>query len=136
MSRRYIIQPLRFGAGRGAASTDDSGTPVRNGVALTEDPDRHLRDKILAVLFTAPGERINRPAFGVGLNRSLFDPLDELTIGALELRVSEGLRRDLGDEVILDGVDIQTRPEGGELRLDIAFRRRTDRIPRHLEVLL
>ena len=55
MARRYFSQPVRI--------VGDLAT-----VALTTDPDRHLRDKLLAILFTSPGERVNRPTFGSGLS--------------------------------------------------------------------
>lgn len=131
MANRYLIQPLRYGAEK-----PESGGRLHNGLGVTEDADRHLRDKILAVLFTAPGERVNRPQFGVGLNRYLFEGLDELTLAALEFRVTEGLRRDIGAEILLDGVDIGVAPEDGELRLTLRYRRREDRVPRNLEIEL
>ena len=131
MANRYLIQPLRYGT-----ATHSAAGALRNGLAVTEDPDVHLRDKILAVLFTAPGERVNRPLFGVGLNRALFEPLDDLTLGAVEFRVTEGLTREVGDEILLDAVTITSQPESGELSLAIRYRRREDRIPRHLEIEL
>jgi uncharacterized protein len=131
MANRYLIQPLRYGAEK-----PESGGRNHNGVGVTEDADRHLRDKILSVLFTAPGERVNRPEFGVGLNRYVFEGLNELTLAALEFRVSEGLRRDIGDEMLLDALDITSSPDDGELRLSIRYRRREDRIPRNLEIEL
>jgi hypothetical protein len=129
VASRYLIQPLRYGAEKPV--TVDR---LHNGVAVTEDPDRHLRDKILAVLFTVPGERVNRPQFGVGLNRFVFEGLDELTLGALEFRVNEGLRRDIGEELLIDAIDITSAPADGELLLSIRYRRREDRVPRHLEI--
>ena len=131
MANRYLIQPLRYGAEKPAAQGF-----LRNGLAVTEDPDRHLRDKILAVLFTAPGERVHRPNFGVGLNRLTFEPLDDLTLGAIEFRITEGLRRDIGDEILLDAVDILASPSDGEVRIAIQYRRREDRMPRNLEIEL
>lgn len=45
----------------------------------TADPDEHIRDMIEQVLFTNPGERVNRPDFGCGLLQLVFEPLsDEL----------------------------------------------------------
>jgi hypothetical protein len=122
MPSRYLVQPFKRGAHGGAAMTDDA--------------DRHLRDKVLAILFTAPGERINQPRFGVGLNRAVFEPLDDLTVGAVEFRITEGLRRDLGDEAIIDGVNVSNDVVSGELLVNIAYRRRTDRAPRNLEIVL
>lgn len=131
MANRYLIQPLRYGAEK-----PESGGRVHNGLGITGDADRHLRDKILALLFTSPGERVNRPQFGVGLKRYVFEGLDELTLAAMEFRVSEGLRRDIGEELLIDGVDITSSPPDGELRLSIRFRRREDRVPRNLEIEL
>lgn len=110
--------------------------PGGAGPAVTADPDRHLHDKIIAVLFTSPGERVNQPAFGVGLSRALFEGLDELTVAAMEFRILEGLRRDLGDEVIVDGVDATMAPQAGELVVAITFRCRTDPRPDTVEVVL
>jgi len=53
----YIRQPFKLRDERGA-------------IAVISNADAHLRDKVLAVLFTAPGERVNNPRFGVGLNRA------------------------------------------------------------------
>ncbi len=44
------------------------------GRTATADDDRHIRDLIEAVLFTNPGERVNRPEFGSGLGQLIFAP--------------------------------------------------------------
>lgn len=123
MAELYVYQPFKLRDDRGA-------------IAVTDDADRHLRDKILAVLFTAPGERVNAPRFGVGLDRTVFEGLDELTVAAVEFRIAEGMRRDLGDEALIDGVAVETDPENGQLLISIDYRRRTDRSPRNLEIVL
>ena len=122
MPDRFLFQPFRFGR--------------QGGVAVSDDPDRHMTDKILAVLFTARGERVNRPDFGVGLGRFVFEGIDELSLAALEYRVSQGLERDIGDELILDGLDLTDDAASGRITLEIAYRRRTDRLPRNLEIRL
>lgn len=123
MAGLFVYQPFKLRDDRGA-------------VAVTDDLDRHLRDKILAVLFTAPGERVNAPRFGVGLDRTLFEPLDPLTVAAAEYRLAEGLRRSVGDEALIDRLDVVTESEAGRLIIAIAYRRRLDRAPRNLEIVL
>jgi hypothetical protein len=123
MADVFVYQPFKLRDERGA-------------IAVTDDADRHLRDKILAVLFTAPGERVNAPRFGVGLDRTVFEGLDELTIAAVEFRIAEGMRRELGEEAAIDAVDVETDPENGQLLISIDYRRRTDRSPRNLEIVL
>jgi len=122
MADRYLHHPFRFGA--------------QGDVAVTGDPDQHLRDKIEAVLFTAPGERVNNPEFGAGLNRAVFEGLNDLTLAAIEFQVSQALRRDLGDEILLDSITVEGHPDSGELVLHLTFRRRSDQRPRNLEIKL
>ena len=40
------------------------------GRSAVTDADDHIRDMIHLVLFTAPGERVNRPEFGCGVTRA------------------------------------------------------------------
>jgi len=42
------------------------------------DADAHIQDLVAQVLFTAPGERVNRPAFGSGLMQLAFAPLKKI----------------------------------------------------------
>jgi phage baseplate assembly protein W len=123
MADLFIYQPYKLRDDRGA-------------IAVTDDPDRHLRDKILAVLFTAPGERVNNPLFGVGLDRTLFEPLDVLMAAAIEFRISDGLRRELSEEVQIDAVDVDPDPDNGQVVIAIDYLRLTDRDPRRLEIVL
>jgi phage baseplate assembly protein W len=123
MADLFVYQPFKLREDRGA-------------IAVTDDADRHLRDKIIAVLFTAPGERVNAPRFGAGLDRTVFEALDELTIAAVEFRIAEGMRRELGAEAVIDSVDLDTDPVGGQLLISIDYRRRSDLSPRNLEIVL
>ena len=123
MAGLFAYQPFKLRADRGA-------------IAVTDDADRHLRDKILAVLFTAPGERVNNPRFGVGLDRTVFEALDELTLAAVEFRIAEGLRRDVGAEAEIDAVSVEVDPGGGQLLISIDYERVSDGSPRSLEILV
>lgn len=123
MAVRYFSHPLRI--------VGDLAT-----VALTTDADRHVRDKILTILFTSPGERVNRPAFGVGLRRTLFEGIDDLMLAALRFRIIQGLRRDLGPEVAVDELRIVPAPDHGEVSIFIDYHRVADQVPHGLEVQL
>ncbi len=46
----------------------------RGRTAAPADSDTHLRELIEQLLFTNPGERLNRPDFGSGLLQLVFAP--------------------------------------------------------------
>jgi hypothetical protein len=54
----------------------------------------------------------------------------------VQFRIADGLRRDLGDEALIDRVSIETDPDNGQLLISIDYRRRIDRAPRNLEIVV
>src|ERR1700739_4169351 len=77
----------------------------RGRTALTDDND-HIRDMIEQVLFTNPGERVNRPDFGSGLLQLMFAPNSEELATALQFTIQAALQRWLGDLIELQAVDV------------------------------
>lgn len=132
MTDRYISYPFALGP----ALARPGVRPQREGVAETTELDQHLRDKILAVLFTAPGERVMNPRFGAGLNRSVFENLSPLSRSAVEFRIRESLGRDIGPEMILEDVEVTFDGPGGAILINIDYMRRRDRKPERLELVL
>ncbi|RZI53888.1 MAG: hypothetical protein EOP16_00535 [Pseudonocardia sp.] len=76
------------------------------------------------VLFTAPGERVNQPTFGCGLNNLVFDPNNAILAAATEFTVGQALSRWLGAEIAVGGVDIRAAVE--TITVEIAYLRRGD----------
>jgi phage baseplate assembly protein W len=70
------------------------------------DDDAHVRDLIEQVLFTAPGERVNRPTFGSGLLGLVFEPGGEALAAATEHTVQGALQLWLGDVIVVQSVDV------------------------------
>ena len=58
----------------------------RGRTAMTGEDD-HLRDLISEVLFTSPGERVNRPDFGCGLKNLVFLPNSQPLAAATQTRI-------------------------------------------------
>src|SRR3954466_1469921 len=77
---------------------------ARGRTAATDDDDDHVRDLIEQVLFTSPGERVNRPGFGSGLLRQVFALTDDALAAALQVSVQAALQQWLGELVQIDGV--------------------------------
>ncbi len=78
----------------------------KNGrTAGTDQPD-HIRDMIEQVLFTTPGERVNRPTFGCGLLQMLFAPNSPEVATATQFIVQSALQQWLGALIRVESVDV------------------------------
>jgi phage baseplate assembly protein W len=78
----------------------------RSGETTDED---HVRDLIEQVLFTAPGERVNRPDFGTGLHQLVFGPNSEELAASIQMLVRGALQQWLGDRIRVDAVIAESR---------------------------
>jgi phage baseplate assembly protein W len=87
--------------------------------------DDRTRAKILQVLLTTPGERVNLPDFGCGLLDLVFEPHDAILAAAVEFTVGQALTRWLGDEIVVEGVDVQAQEE--TVAVEVAWVSRADR---------
>ena len=77
--------------------------------------DDHIRDMIEAVLFTSPGERVNRPTFGSGLLQLVFAPNSDELAAATQFLVQGSLQQWLGDLIEVNDV----RVENADSRLEV-----------------
>jgi len=93
-------------------------------VAPPGDPEAELQQKIVQVLFTAPGERVNQPEFGCGLFNLVFDPANTVLLAAVEFTVGQALTRWLGDDLVVAGVDVL--PQDETITIEVAYLRRAD----------
>jgi phage baseplate assembly protein W len=95
----------------------------RGRTAATGDDD-HIRDLIEQVLFTGPGERVNRPDFGSGLLQLVFAPNSVQLVTAVEFTVQAALQQWLGEVIELDTVEVTG--EDAVIRVVVSYRvRRT-----------
>ena len=84
--------------------------------------DQHIRDLIEQVLFTAPGERVNRPDFGCGLRQLVFASNSEELASTTQFVVQSSLQQWLGD--IVEVQDLAVEAEDSTLRVTVSFRNR------------
>lgn len=90
----------------------------RGCTASTTD-DEHIRDLIEQVLFTAPGERVNRPTFGSGLMQLVFAPNSGELAAATQFLVQGALQQWLGDLIVVDSVQVES--VDSTLRVTISY---------------
>src|ERR671910_409250 len=100
----HLDHPFHFdGRGRAAATADDD----------------HVRDMIYQVLFTNPGERVNRPDFGCGLLQLVFMPNSDALATATQFMVQGSLQRWLADVIQVEQVLITDEEE--RLVVDVTY---------------
>jgi phage baseplate assembly protein W len=90
----------------------------RGRTAPTSEED-HTRDLIEQVLFTTPGERVNRPTFGSGLLQLVFAPNGDALAGATQLTVQGNLQQWLGD--LIEVREVQVESDESTLRVTVGY---------------
>lgn len=103
----------------------DPRTGLVASVAFEED----IRQSILIILETAPGERVMRPNFGCGIHELVFSAVDSTVIQRIRSMVEEALRRcEARIEVLGVTVDEAATSEG-KLLIELEYRvRKTNQV--------
>lgn len=104
----------------------------RNGRTRTLEDDADVAALIEQVLFTAPGERVNRPDFGAGLQHLVFAPGGERLLAAVGPLAQGALQQWLGDLILVEAVDVTA--EEGTLIVSLRYMLRRDRSSRALTI--
>src|SRR5262245_24804572 len=91
-----------------------------HGRTATTDDEAHIRDLIEQTLFTAPGERVNRPDFGSGLMQLVFAPTSDELAAATQFLVQSALQQWLGELIEVEAVEVGS--EDATLRVTVQYR--------------
>lgn len=90
----------------------------RGATATTGYPD-HVRDMIEQLLFTTPGERVNRPDFGCGLLQLVFAPNSPELAATVQFTTQAALAQWLGD--VIDVRTLEVVAHDSTLRVDLQY---------------
>lgn len=103
MDATGLAFPLRLGPGKGLAVVD-----------LVED----VRAMLEQILLTAPGERVNRPTFGVGIYAYVFEADSPFLASQLRTALEDNVYEHLGKNVRIVGLEVAA----SDARLDVSIR--------------
>jgi phage baseplate assembly protein W len=106
MMARSLAFPFRIG---------DLGAPV------TSPRTQAVRQQIDQVLFTMPGERVNRPTFGCGVQRLVFSGCTPEAAAAAEYIIRVNINRFMSDVVKLDAVQVTADVDAATLYVDVLY---------------
>ncbi len=74
--------------------------------ARAASPAAHIADMIEQILFTAPGERVNRPTFGSGTAQLVFEPNSDVLAAIQQQAIQAGLQQWLSDLIRVQSVTV------------------------------
>ena len=95
---------------------------ARTGAVASVEYEEDIRQSILIILETAPGERVMRPNFGCGIHELVFTAVDSTAIQLIRSTVEEALRRcEARIDVLSVDVDEEATAEG-QLLVEIEYR--------------
>ena len=97
------------------------------GRTASTDQDAHIRDLVEQVLFTTPGERVNRPDFGSGLMQLVFAPTSDELATATQFLVQGALQQWLGDLIQVEAVEVLSEDSTLNVTVQYIVRRNQQR---------
>jgi uncharacterized protein len=119
--------PARALSSAGSANGSSLGFPfglTKTGSVFSQGGDPLLRSKVLQLLLTCPGERVNLPDYGTRLLDLVFDPNSDVLAATTQFFISRALQNYLGDEIRVGQVLISN--DDSTLFVDISYTRKED----------
>lgn len=101
----------------------------RTGLVASVAYEDDIRQSILIILETAPGERVMRPNFGCGIHELVFTAVDSTAIQRIRSMVEEALLR-FEARIDVLGVEVDESATGeGKLLVEVEYRvRKTNQV--------
>jgi phage baseplate assembly protein W len=108
LNGRHLAFPFRIGGdGRTAAPASDAN---------------HVRDELLQLLLTSPGERLFLPEFGGGVRKLVFEPASDVMRNVVKARITQALSRWLGQRLTVELIDVTWDDAASVLEVTIKYR--------------
>lgn len=108
--------------------------PARGRIGQEQDFDAHIRQLVMQILLTAPGERINRPDFGCGVKRLVFAPGGAAAATLAQTIVYEALTKWLPGAITVFEVTARAGDAVLEIRVGYAVKVSGERVYLNLQV--
>lgn len=102
--------------------------------AVQTDYAEHVEQLIKQVLFTNPGERINRPDFGCGIRRMVFAPNSQESASLAQVTIFQALEKWLSTLIKVDQVEVNAVEETLTITIGYILKVRQERRYLNVEV--
>lgn len=84
---------------------------ANGGIGIPDNSNEHIRNMIISILMTSPGERIHMPDFGCGLKDMVFSANGPVQKSVVDFVVVSALEKWIGDLIKVNNVDVTTIDE-------------------------
>lgn len=92
---------------------------ARGRLAQEQNFNEHVKQLVMQVLMTAPGERINRPDFGCGVKRLVFAPGGEVAATLAQTTVYQALTKWLPNAISV--TEVTARADDAVLNIRVGY---------------
>ena len=93
------------------------------GRTATADENQHIRQMIEQLIFTNPGERVNRPTFGSGILQLIFAPNSPELAATVQFTMEAALQQWLGDVIEIRNLEVVAHDSTLTVDLSYSIRR-------------
>lgn len=93
------------------------------GRTASADENEHVRDMLEQLIFTSPGERVNRPDFGSGVLQMVFAPNSPELAATAQFTLQAAIQRWLGDVIEVTNLEVRATDSRLEIEIDYLIRR-------------
>lgn len=77
------------------------------GHTAQTDPLSHIAEMVEQILFTSPGERVNRPTFGSGTGQLVFAPNGDVLAAAQQQAIQSAIQMWLSDVISVQSLVVE-----------------------------
>jgi phage baseplate assembly protein W len=105
-------------------------------LAIESDYAEHVEQLMKQLLFTNPGERINRPDFGCGIRRMIFAPNSTESANLAQVAIYQALEKWLSDVIKVDEVAVEAEDETLHIKIKYLLKVRREQRYLNIEVSL
>ena len=103
-------------------------------LTVQTDFAEHVEQLMKQVLFTNPGERINRPDFGCGIRRMVFAPNSQGSASLAQVAIFQALEKWLGSLIKVDQVEVNAVEEILSIKIGYLLKAKQERRYLNMEV--
>lgn len=103
------------------------------GKTKITDLENHISQLIEQILFTLPGERVNRPTFGCGLRQLMFSPISQELLNIFRDDVNCSLETYLRDMITVNEVSVKL--DNNSFKINIYYTINKLQLQKHTEYM-